>query len=922
MSKYFYTIIFYFLSLNAFSQFNKLISNNLQNKSNKVTATCIKNTKNNLLLLKQKNFHVKYLTKNWIYFTAPSSWINDLEDTAILKDLYLSNINGKALADSALIRHRINLANLGLNGLDTSYTGKDVIVGVIDQGLDWNHPDFKFSNGDTRVLRYWDQDPAITGPSSFQSYGYGLLWDSSDINNLVCTSYESTTAHGTTVAGMAVGNGLANGQNKGVAHEADIIIVESYLNTPNWLNTVSDACDYIFSVADSLGKPAVINISLGTYLGSHDAKDPVGEYIDSLLSQQGGRIVVCAAGNSGGQGKYHVSANVTSDTSFVWFLNNSTTSLAGPNSIIYDLWTDTSEANFYFGFGADKPAPLYGYRGQSNFNNALSNISTSPMFDTIYNDLNQKLASVVTYREIVGANFHMQSAFYVDSTSYLYRFMTTGSGKYDIWAGSWQGFGDMVDSIPSFINYYHMPDSLQSIVSSWNCSDKVVSVGNIRNRLGHIDYDNNQYYPVDMTQPGYLSPNSSKGPSRIGTIKPDVSASGDVSLTAGPMWFLSNSVNNSAIDSGGWHVRNGGTSMASPLVAGLGALFLQQCPNATYQDFLNALHSSSHSDSITGSVPNFAFGYGKVDAIDLLMENEYPVSITPNGICIGDSAYLKINSTMSSPFINWSTGSNFDSILVVDTGTYIVHISNSIGCNSSDTSTLIWYSNPYVDAGPDDTVCFGSQKVLSASGTASTYQWSNNIVNGDTVYITSPNIYYVIGSNTFGCSSLDSIYIDTFPQLTVIYNEINNIVDLTSSSFNLTNGIPLGGTYSGTGVIGTTFHPAIAGIGVHEIIYSYIDTNFCNSNDTSYIEVTDTLSLHHILGHNFIYFPNPSQNSINFESNQKGVVSLYSNEGKLIYKKEINAELNYIDVSTFAKGIYTITFETAHKKSSARLLIN
>ena len=78
---------------------------------------------------------------------------------------------------------------------------------------------FKFSNGKTRVLRYWDQNPAITGASSFSHYGYGVLWDSSHINSAICTSYESTTAHGTTVAGMAVGNELANGKNRGVAHK-------------------------------------------------------------------------------------------------------------------------------------------------------------------------------------------------------------------------------------------------------------------------------------------------------------------------------------------------------------------------------------------------------------------------------------------------------------------------------------------------------------------------------------------------------------------------------------------------------------------------------------------------------------------------------------------------------------------------------
>jgi hypothetical protein len=82
---------------------------------------------------------------------------------------------------------------------------------------------------------------------------------------------------------MAVGNGRANNTNKGVAPDADIIVVETDFGLPNWTLTIADACDYIFKVADSLGKPAVVNLSLGTYLGSHDGKDPAAEYIDQLF---------------------------------------------------------------------------------------------------------------------------------------------------------------------------------------------------------------------------------------------------------------------------------------------------------------------------------------------------------------------------------------------------------------------------------------------------------------------------------------------------------------------------------------------------------------------------------------------------------------------------------------------------------------
>ena len=914
---------------NFWSQNIFLKSNLDQSITTDVISTCIKNNPENSVLIQNLGLYKKFETINWIYFSVSKSQLMHADFKKLKDKIYVSNTPGSVLSDTAIIRHRVNLVHQGFGGLDTSYTGKGVIVGVVDQGLDYKHPDFKFANGNTRVLRYWDQNPNITGASAYQHYGYGLVWDSTQINGGSCTSFESTTAHGTTVTGMAVGNAFANGQNIGVAPEADIIVVESYLNIPNWNLTVADACDYIFKVADSLGKPAVVNISMGSYLGSHDAKDPAGEYIDSLLNEKEGRIVVCAAGNSGAYGKYHVSADITSDTSFVWFSNNASSSLAGPNSIIFDLWTDTSDANFYFGFGADQPSPNYGYSGQSNFHFAMDNVFQLPVpvvYDTIYNNSGQIISLVQTYREIEGPNLHMQSVYFIDSLSYLYRFMTTGSGKYDIWATSLLGFGDMVDSIPnstvipSIVNY-HMPDSLQSIVSSWNCSDKVVSVGNIRNRLGHIDNNNNQYYPLDMTQPGYLSPNSSKGPSRQGSIKPNVSASGDVSLTAGPLWFLSNPANNTAIDSNGWHVRNGGTSMASPLVAGLAALYLQKCATANYQDFIDAIQMSSHTDAITGSTPNFAFGYGKVDALDLLYNNNTPLILSPGGICFGDSVILSLDTSFNIQNALWSTGSTLDSINVLDTGTYFVFTTDASGCKSFDSTYLIEYTLPFVDAGANSTVCIGSDKIFTGIGTASFYQWSNNINNGDTVVILSPQMYYLTGTNLSGCTAIDSIYLDTFPELIVSYDELNILLDQSSPSFNLTNGIPLGGIYSGTGVIGTTFHPSISGIGVHPVIYSLTDINGCSSSDTSFIEVTDTLNLNDSNFNPFVVFPNPSNQIINIDFNEPCLIKLFSNEGKLVLKKSI-AGKSIIDISKLPNGIYMLEFKSASKSGKIKLIIN
>ena len=192
--------------------------------------------------------------------------------------------------------------------------------------------------------------------------------------------------------------------------------------------------------------------------------------------------------------------------------------------------------------------------------------------------------------------------------------MTKGTGQWDMWSGitpNWN-LNNFVENIPDAATMpkivdYLMPDALKTIVSSWNCSEKVVTVGNVRNRAGHIDYNGNQYTPgaADFKEVGNLSKNSSKGPTRTGLMKPDITAGGDVALSSAPMIMVNNPGGYAAsLDSGGWHIRNGGTSMASPIVAGAAALFLERCPNGTYQGFKNLVTSTAFTDQWTGTVPN------------------------------------------------------------------------------------------------------------------------------------------------------------------------------------------------------------------------------------------------------------------------------------------------------------------------------
>lgn len=677
-------------------KFQKLLTAN----PNKSIAFAVKNTGNIKTLLEDEAIQVKQATSDWIYIQASPLWIQQALNEKTISQYYLEFSNPKALNDSTRMKHFVNQVQLGQGGLQTGFTGKNVLYGFVDTGLDFNHPDFKNSDGTSRCLYYWDQSLPFDAVRTPQPYGYGQVWTKSDIELGNCTSMDNS-GHGSTVAGASVANGLANGKDKGMAPDAKIIAIQTDFSAANWTLTVADACEFVFKKADELGIPAVINLSVGDYLGSHDGRDPAALLMDSLIDAKPGRIIVCAAGNAGTWGKYHVHDDVTADSSFVWLIPNPSSQL-GPNTVFFDVWTDTAQATWNYSFEANNPANDFESRSTTIWRNATFGNGTTTN-DTLWNNGN-KLATIEISTEIIGPNLHIEVYFSsVDSASYLYSFKSTGSGSYDGWSGSsFIQLNDMLSTgLPTPVQYpniihYNMPDSLQTLVSSWACSPKVVTVGNIRNRYSHINKNGDTYLPnpPNYTNVGQLTPASSKGPSRLGVIKPDITACGDVTLSAGPIWFLNNSANNTAIDIDGWHVRNGGTSMASPVVAGIAALYLEKCAKGTYQTFQTAMKNTAFTDVYTGTVPNNAYGYGKIHALNLVLQSNFSASVsTPSTFCPGDSANAVVGI---SPFsVTWNTGDTVPSIALINSDTLSFIAYDNHHCVSySDTVETIALSAP------------------------------------------------------------------------------------------------------------------------------------------------------------------------------------------------------------------------------------
>ncbi len=208
----------------------------------------------------------------------------------------------------------INRVQTGQEGL----SGKQTLVAVIDSGIDYAHPDFRKEDGSTRIVALWDQT-ALPDETNRPPQGYmvGVEYTEERINEalqkrrtteqLAVVPEVDLSGHGTFVTGIAAGNGRASqGQNRGVAYEADLLIVKLGNPRKNGFPRTIElmlAIDYVVRFARKRNMPLALNISYGNNYGSHQGDTLLETYLNTALDSVVGCGVV-GMGNEGNADKH------------------------------------------------------------------------------------------------------------------------------------------------------------------------------------------------------------------------------------------------------------------------------------------------------------------------------------------------------------------------------------------------------------------------------------------------------------------------------------------------------------------------------------------------------------------------------------------------------------------------------------------
>jgi len=465
-------------------------------------------------------------------------------------------------------------------------SGKGVLIGFIDSGIDYTHTAFINKDGTSRIEYIYDIKS-------------NKVWNNAEINKALnsenpysIVDERDDMGHGTHVAGIACAGGKVDKKYYGVAYESSIIMVK--MTGTGKVNYTKDsqimrAIKFLVDKSIELKKPLVINLSFSTNDGAHDGKSLLEQYIKIISAQQKISFVV-AAGNEGDRAHHvggvlkevqTINMNIAEDETAIILqlyknlMDDISIRIKNPAGKTTNIMS--INRNYY-----------YGYVGIDNY--YIYNTGATPI------SLNGEIViSLVSKNEFLQSGI-WSIEIYSNSKEKNY---------YDIWMPISEGLNDKTKFLkPNPYNTLGIPATVENVIA-----------------VGSYNYNTDT-----------ISPFSGRGRLFSDVKKPDISSSGENIFSSIP---------------GGEFDMLSGTSMATPEVSGAAALLMEwgivQGKDAfMYGERLKYfLLKGSKRDRTDINYPNPLWGYGT-----LCVRNSLEIWNNEGGRYLENSAEENINQSM------------------------------------------------------------------------------------------------------------------------------------------------------------------------------------------------------------------------------------------------------------------------------------